>query len=283
MGNLISVDTLRSELDSDRPPVVLDVRWSLAKPDGRADYEAGHLPGAVFVDMETELSAPGLPATAGRHPIPSLEVLEEAAQRWGVSPGDRVVIYDDALMLPAARAWWLLKHAGWEDVRVLNGGLRAWTAAGAAIESGSVTPERGTITLPGYGHRRVLDVHDVAAVAENGVLVDSRAGERFRGENEPMDPRAGHIPGARNVPAATYLRGGQLLPVDELRAVFAAAGVTSGTDVATTCGSGITAAHTALALDEVGIDAAVYAGSWSQWSQMSELPVETGPGRHAAR
>lgn len=276
MTNLMTVEDLRATRTLPGPVVLLDVRWRLDAPDGRDAHARGHIPGAVYVDLDTELSTPGLPATAGRHPIPSLETLEAAAQRWGVNDDTTVVVYDDALLLPAARAWWLLRNAGFENVRVLDGGLAAWIAAGGEVESGDVRPEPGSVTLPGYGHREVLDIEDVQVVAREGVLLDSRAPERFRGESEPMDPRAGHIPGAVNLPAARYLRDGHLLPAEELQELFATVGAVPGARVGTTCGSGITAAHTALALEEAGITAAVYAGSWSQWSQRPELPVATG-------
>ncbi|TFV65596.1 UNVERIFIED_ORG: sulfurtransferase [Bacillus sp. AZ43] len=255
--------------------VLLDVRWALGDPDGREHYLGGHLPGAVFVDLETELAGPPSPAE-GRHPMPSLHRLRDAARRWGIRRGDRVVAYDATGGLAAARAWWLLRWGGLTDVRLLDGGLDAWVRAGGALEAGDVVPEPGDVTLTGGG-MPVLSIDEAAALPSTGVLLDARAGERYRGETEPIDPRAGHVPGAVSAPTTENLGpGGTFRPADELRERFAALGARPGTAVGVYCGSGVTAAHEVAALAEAGIEAALWPGSWSQWSADPARPAATG-------
>ncbi|KAA1395336.1 sulfurtransferase [Aeromicrobium ginsengisoli] len=253
--------------------VLLDVRWKLGGPPGRDDYLAGHLPGAVFVGLDTELAAHGEPQD-GRHPLPSVESLQAAARRWGIGDGDAVVAYDDSGNLAAARAWWLLRWAGFDDVRLLDGGLSAWVASGGALETDDVVPEPGDVTLDG-GHLPTIDIDGAASYA--GVLLDARAGERYTGETEPIDPQAGHIPGAVSAPTTDNLDDtGHFRTVTELRRRFEALGVRDGVDVAAYCGSGVTAAHEVAALAIAGFDAALYPGSWSQWSNHDDRPVATG-------
>jgi thiosulfate/3-mercaptopyruvate sulfurtransferase len=188
------------------------------------------------------------------------------------------VAYDATGGLAAARAWWLLRWGGCADVRILDGGLAGWRAAGGALESGEVVPVPGDVSLTGGG-MPVLDADAAAALpGTGGVLLDARAGERFRGEVEPVDPRAGHVPGAVSAPTTDNLDGdGRFLPAAELAARFAALGVTQGDGVAVYCGSGITAAHEVAALAVAGVDAALWPGSWSQWSADPDRPVATGP------
>jgi 3-mercaptopyruvate sulfurtransferase SseA len=257
------------------PVVLLDVRWALGDDRGRERYLDGHLPGAVFVDLEAELAAP--PSVAGgRHPLPSLQRLQEAARRWGIDDGDSVVVYDAAGGLAAARAWWLLRWGGLADVRLLDGGLDAWVRAGGALESGNVGPEPGSVTLPGGG-MPVLAIDEAADLPSTGVLLDARAGERYRGELEPVDPRAGHVPGALSAPTTENLApDGTFRPPAELRERFAALGATPGTAVGVYCGSGVTAAHEVAALAEAGIEAALWPGSWSQWSADPARPAAVG-------
>lgn len=274
MSELVSVDELSALLNEPAPPRVLDVRWRLDRPDGREEHAAGHLPGAVYVDLDREL-ADVEAGGGGRHPLPTTAQMQAAARGWGVSDGDDVVAYDNANGVAAARAWWLLRQAG-VRVRVLDGGLRAWQAAGLPLETGSVTPAAGTVTLQAIG-ADALSIDEAAALPNAGVLIDVRAPERYRGESEPLDPVAGHIPGAVNLPLGAHFGAdGTLLGADALRANFASIGVAPGTPVAAYCGSGIAATHTALVLTELGIDAKVFPGSWSQWSTTPGRPVATG-------
>ena len=269
METLIQAAELLSSTDR---PVLLDVRWLLGGPPGHEAYLTGHLPGAVFVDLEAKLASHGAP-TDGRHPLPDLQALQESARRWGVREGDAVVAYDDNGGLAAARAWWLLRWAGLSDVRLLDGGLSAWTAAGGALETDDVVPESGDVTLRA-GALTTIDIDGAASF--NGVLLDARAGERYRGEVEPIDPKAGHIPGAVSAPTTDNLDGeGKFRTPEELRRKFEQLGVRDGVAVAAYCGSGVTAAHEIAALSIAGFDAALYPGSWSQWSNHDSRAVAT--------
>ncbi len=275
MSHLVSAAEL-SELIAGEPRLrILDVRWRLDRPDGRPEYDAGHIPGAVFVELETELSRHGLP-DEGRHPLPDTQTVQTAARRWGLNAGDVVVAYDDFGGLPAARAWWLLSHGG-VDVRVLDGGWRAWQASGGAVDTDDVLPVLGTVTLSDVSGDS-LSIDEAAAFPASGVLLDVRAPERYRGDTEPYDPIGGHIPGALNLPTGVHVSAdGTLRGVADIRDRLTMIGVGEGTAVAAYCGSGITAAHTALVLAEAGIDAKLFHGSWSQWSNTPGRPVATGP------
>lgn len=275
MSHLITVAELEAELAGARPIVLLDVRWVLGRTDGREQYLSGHIPGAVFVDLDRELAGHGEPAD-GRHPLPEVADLERSARRWGIRETSAVVIYDDLRGMAAARAWWLLRWAGVDDVRVLDGALPAWLAAGHPLADGDVIPDPGTVVLDA-GQLPVLTIDEAAAFPERGVLLDARAPERFRGDVEPLDPRAGHIPGAVNAPSAENMDDdGLFLSAPELAARYAALGAVAGAQVATYCGSGITAAHDVLALAIAGVDAALFPGSWSAWSNQPDRPVEVG-------
>ena len=274
MPTLLTAEELAALRDMTPRVAVLDVRWRLDRPDGHSDYLGGHIPGAVWVDLDRELASHGAPEE-GRHPLPSLETLQTAARRWGLDDGDTVVVYDDADSLAAARAWWLLRGSGVADVRVLDGGLSAWTDAGLGLETADVVPVPGAITLTAMT-TGVLSTSAAAQWATTGVLLDARAPERYRGEVEPLDPVAGHIPGALNLPAAAVVDSGRFRDLDALRRAFAAVGATPDVPVAAYCGSGITAAHTALAGSLAGIEVSVYPGSWSAWSNTPCLPVATG-------
>ena len=275
MPILITAEELADRLASGERTVVLDVRWSLAEPDGTDAYRAGHVPGAVYVDLDHELADHGV-SGQGRHPLPNEAALTRAMRRWGLRDGDTVVVMDDLGNQSAARAWWLLRHAGVADVRMLDGGLAAWRSAGHPLDTGDVVPEAGDATAQ-FGGMPVIDIDGAAAFPATGVLLDARAAPRYRGEIEPIDPRAGHIPGARSSPSGENLDAdGRFKSAEALREHFAAVGVTGGVPVAAYCGSGVTAAHEVAALAIAGIDAALYPGSWSQWSNDESRPVAVG-------
>jgi thiosulfate/3-mercaptopyruvate sulfurtransferase len=230
----------------------------------------------VYVDVDDDLAAPpaGPGEPGGRHPLPATLDFERAMRRAGVRNDRPVVAYDDWGGRGASRVWWLLRYHGHPDVRVLDGGLAAWRHAGGAVEEGVVTPEPGDFTAA-PGHLPVVETEDVLAVE---VLVDARASERYAGEHEPIDPVAGRIPGAVNVPTSENLGpDGRFKDPDELRRVYAAVGAVAGADVAAYCGSGVTACHDLLALAVVRVPAALYAGSFSDWVGDPERPVDGPP------
>jgi thiosulfate/3-mercaptopyruvate sulfurtransferase len=270
---LIDVPRLARQLAESDPPTLIDVRFALGGPPGRPQYLEGHIPGAAYLDLETELCGP--PGKAGRHPLPDPSTLEAALRRVGVREGHEVVAYDSGDGQAAARLWWTLRWAGHDAVSVLDGGFAAWTAEGRPVEPGEAEPRPGDITVR-PGGMRVLDADSAAALANAGRLLDARIGPRYRGEMEPIDPVAGHIPGAANLPVAEISRpDGRLKIADELREVFARSGVTG--DVGAYCGSGLTAAKTLLALAEAGYeDPGLYVGSWSNWVADPTRPVATG-------
>ena len=258
------------------PPgaTVLDVRWELGGPPGWPRYLEGHIPGAAFVDLESALAGP--PGEGGRHPLPPAESFGEAMRAAGVSARRPVVVYDAGNSMAAARAWWLLRYFGHEQVFVLDGGFSGWLAAGYAIERGATAAEPGDF-VPRAGRMPLLDAAAAAGLARAGVLLDARAPERFRGEREPIDLVAGHIPGAVNLPGTELVDGdGRFRGAGELRARFAAAGVRDGLEVGAYCGSGVTAAHEVLALELAGFAGALYVGSWSEWIRDPARPVATG-------
>ncbi|MFF1302342.1 sulfurtransferase [Streptomyces sp. NPDC058307] len=269
-----TVAELRELLAADTPPALLDVRWALGDPHGRAHHAEGHVPGAVYVDLDTELASAPSPQ-GGRHPLPAIEDLQEAARRWGIRQDQPVVAYDDLGNTAAARAWWLLRYAGLTRVTLLDGALGAWRAAGLPLESGPVAdPPRGDVVLR-VGALPVVDADGAAELIVSGLLLDARAGERYRGEVEPVDPRAGHIPGAVSAPTGENLAAdGTFLPADELRKRFEERGAGAADRIGVYCGSGVTAAHQIAALQIAGFEAALFPGSWSAWS--------ADPGRAAA-
>lgn len=275
MSPLVSVDDLAAEIEQGARVRLLDVRWRLDRAEGRPDYLAGHLPGAVYVDLERELARPGVPEH-GRHPVPEPADLEAAARRWGLRSGDRLVAYDDNDGVAAARAWWLLRRHGL-DVRVLDGGFRAWVASGRRLERSDRAARAGDIELvePAGG---VVDIDRAAVAPRLGVLLDVRAPQHYRGQVAGADPVSGHIPGAVNLPTVAHIApSGLLRSPDEIRAALAAVGIGPDTDVVLTCSSGIPSAHTALAFAVAGLpDPAIFVGSWSQWSRDAGRPVATG-------
>jgi thiosulfate/3-mercaptopyruvate sulfurtransferase len=268
---LIDVPSLVHAYRAATPPVVLDVRWHLAGPPGIEAYRRGHLPGAVFVDLDRDLAGPSGPA--GRHPLPGAGAFQEAMRRAGVSGGRSVVVYDDADSTAAGRAWWTLRYFGHRRVRVLDGGYRAWAESGQPVTTKVPAPERGDFTVR-PGGLPLLDADGAAALAGDGVLLDARAGERYRGEVEPIDPVAGHIPGAVSAPTVGNIGvDGRFLPAELLRERFAQLGATDAVDVGVYCGSGVTAAHEILALAVAGVPAALYVGSWSNWVADAARPI----------
>ena len=254
---------------------LLDVRYRSGGPHGPDEYAAGHIPGASYVDVDAELAAP--PGAGGRHPLPEPHHFVAAMRRHGVTNDRPVVVYDDWGGRGAARAWWLLRHYGHPNARLLDGGWSAWVAAGGAVEvaPATTTSGHGPGDFDGKpGHMPLVESDDIA---DTGVVIDSRAPERYRGETEPIDPVAGRIPGAVNVPTTLNLDNhGHFRDRHELARVYAAVGAEPGADVAAYCGSGVTAAHDVLAMEIAGIRAALYAGSWSHWITDPERPVETG-------
>jgi thiosulfate/3-mercaptopyruvate sulfurtransferase len=302
-GILTDPAALARELGGGDPPAVLDVRWRLGGPPGLDRYRAGHLPGAVFVDLDRDLA--GSPGPGGRHPLPAVASFQAAMRRAGVSDGQPAVVYDEDDSMAAARAWWLLCYFGHRRVQVLDGGYQAWVAAGLPVAPGDDGPaEPGTFTAQ-PGQLPVLDAPAAGRLARQGVLLDARAAERYRGDQEPVDPVAGHIPGAISAPAtANVTADGRFARPAELRARFAVLGlpVAPGPTPAAPgavpggppgelpgeppgepprigvyCGSGVTAAHEVLALRLAGLPAALYPGSWSEWITDPGRPVTTGP------
>jgi thiosulfate/3-mercaptopyruvate sulfurtransferase len=263
---LITTTELAQRLDADEPLTILDVRWQLTEPDGRAAYERGHLPGAVYVSLEDELSDHSV-SGRGRHPLPSGRSVEAAARRWGVRTGVPVVVYDDWNRAGSARAWWVLTAAGLPHVRILDGGLSAWSGP---LETGTVTTEPGDVMVRHddlYAGARPTLTAEQAADAD--ILLDARAPERFRGDVEPVDPVAGHIPGARNVPSTGLLSDdGRFLSEALIERIGDVDGVY--------CGSGVTASVVIAALAAEGVDAALYPGSWSEWCSDPTRPVARG-------
>ncbi|MEV7927599.1 sulfurtransferase [Kitasatospora sp. NPDC088779] len=275
---LISAAGLAQALASALPPVLLDVRYRLvgaaqSGPAAVEEYRAGHLPGARFVDLDRDLAAPpGAPGRGGRHPLPDPEEFGAAMRRLGVDSDRPVVVYDGAASLAAARAWWLLRWAGHRDVRVLDGGYAAWSAAGLPVTAEVPAPAEGHFK-PVPGQLPVVDADGAAACARGALLLDARAGDRYRGESEPVDPRAGHIPGAVSAPTAENVAAdGRFRSAAELAARFRALGA-GERETAVYCGSGVTAAHQILALEVAGLPATLYPGSWSEWSSAEARPV----------
>ncbi|MFD4273615.1 sulfurtransferase [Streptomyces cyaneofuscatus] len=272
MKPIITASEYASESAGPRPPVLLDVRWQLGGPHGRPDYEAGHLPGAVFVDLDTELAGPA--GSGGRHPLPDPEAFGAVMRRAGVGQDTPVVVYDGGQGWAAARAWWLLRWTGHADVRVLDGGLAAWTGD---LSTGIPDPAEGDFR-PKPGALPTLDADAAAALARTGLLLDARAAERYRGDVEPIDRVGGHIPGAVSAPTtANVAEDGRYLPAERLTERFTALGAGKSDEaVGVYCGSGVSGAHEVLALEIAGIRAALYPGSWSAWSADPARPVATG-------
>jgi thiosulfate/3-mercaptopyruvate sulfurtransferase len=277
VSHLVSPADLAHEIEED--VVVLDVRWALTAgrspsegPVGRPEYDAGHVPGAFFVDLDTELAAP--PGEGGRHPLPAPEVVERVVRRCGITPHTRVVAYDGGDSVAAARAWWVLRWGGIPDVRVLDGGFAAWVAAGLPVSTEEPAERHGDAPVR-PGSLPTLDADSAAELAREGLLLDARAAERYAGEVEPLDPVAGHIPGAVSSPTADWAGDDGRFRTD-LAAHWEAVSARHDGPVGVYCGSGVTAAYEVLALAEVGVEAVLYPGSWSEWVRDPSRPVATG-------
>lgn len=278
---LITASQLDALINNDpgRAPLLLDVRWALGRSDGYDAYLDAHLPGAVYVDLETDLSGPTTQGgVGGRHPLPAIDDFEFAMAQLGVDNHRMVVCYDDWNSVSAARCWWLLRHFGKDNVVVLDGGLSAWKALGMPLESGPREFDEGDFETR-RSNAQALDADHTGRYAEQGVLIDGRPADRFRGENESVDPVAGHIPGAVSLPAMSLIDDDhRLLPTDSLRAAFEGVGVSANDPVAMYCGSGVQASLLALAFAQAGLgdDVPVYVGSWSDWISTPSRPVQTG-------
>lgn len=273
-GTLVDVETLRSHL-LDRDWVVLDCRFDLAQPEaGFERYRASHVPGALYVHLDRDLSGPPV-TNRGRHPLPVPETLSATFGRCGIDARSQVVAYDDAGGCMAARAWWLLRYMGHDAVALLDGGWQAWVEGGGALEAGVVTRTPARFT----GQPRQEWVVPIGAVERAALLVDARDPARFRGEHEPLDPRAGHIPGAVNrFWRANLGANGLFRPRDELRReLLELFGPVPASEVVSYCGSGVTACHNLLAMAHAGLSAGkLYAGSWSEWSSSPDRPLASG-------
>ena len=272
-GPLVDADWLAAHLAD---VVVCDVRWYLDGRSGRAAYDAGHMPGAVFVDLDRDLaSEPG--GTAGRHPLPDPVSFAAAMGRLGIGDATTVVAYDDTGGSTASRLVWMLRVLG-RRAALLDGGIAAWPSE---LSTDPVTPEPATFTPAAWPEDAIVDADGVAAAIadEEAVVLDARAGERYRGEVEPIDPRAGHVPGARSLPWADVIdpTTGRFRTPDDLRARLAEVGITAGTDVIAYCGSGVTSCIDVIAVELAGYEPArLFVSSWSGWSNDPDRRVATG-------
>lgn len=278
--------TILRDLVSNPEIAVIDCRFDLANPEsGRRAYLAGHIPGARYADLNLDLSAP-ITATSGRHPLPAPTIFAATLDRLRVRNSTQIIVYDDSAGAYAARAWWMLRWVGHRAVAVLDGGIKAWIAAGGTLEAGSAALEPAAAGVTGRFTPRV----DAAAVLDAGavetrlkdpdfLLIDARAPERFAGAVEPIDAVAGHVTGAVNQPfSANLAADGRFLPAPQLRVMWEQrlAGKHAA-QVAAMCGSGVTACHNLLSLEVAGMGGAkLYAGSWSEWIRDSKRPLARG-------
>ncbi|CAB4362868.1 unannotated protein [freshwater metagenome] len=283
---VVDAASLETWLHTGRPVTITDVRWYLDGRDGREAYETAHLPGAVWIDLDRDLAGHGLPATEGRHPLPTPADFAAAMAVAGIGDDTIVVAYDDTGGLTAGRLVVMLRMLG-RDAAVLNGGLNTWVAEGRAIETGpGRAPTPATFTAAAWPSERLVSADETAAhAAAGGVVLDARAAERFTGEVTQIDPRPGHIPGARNAPWAAVLGAdGRMLPTQELLAHYTQLGATvpEAAPIAY-CGSGVSACMNAIAMEHAGLTPPrMYVASFSGWSADPAHAVETGPGGQVA-
>ena len=272
--NLVHPNQLQVNLGHDDWSII-DTRFYLPEPDkGEAEYIEAHIPGAVYAHLDRDLSGP-LTGTNGRHPMPSVEQMVDHFSKWGIDDDVQVVVYDNVGGQIASRLWWMLRYLGHDSVAVLDGGLAAF---GGELRGGREERTPRSFT-PRVQDAMRIDIDSVARHHHDHLLIDARAGERFRGENETLDPVAGHIPGAKNLPCASNLNAeGRFVAAEELRARFdAIVGDGDTTEVVSYCGSGVTACHNLLAMEVAGIHGArLYPGSWSEWCADKSRPIETG-------
>jgi thiosulfate/3-mercaptopyruvate sulfurtransferase len=287
LSPLVSVETLASWLTAPEPPIVVDLRWYLGRPgDGHRAYLEGHIPGAIFLDLDDDLSDANGYGAPGRHPLPAVDAFVARMERAGIGDGARVVGYDDAGGWVAARLWWMLDNLGFgrrgvadEWVGVLDGGIKAWAAAGHPLTSGDEAPASPAKLGLSGAWSGVVDRETLKSRLGTLTLLDARAAPRYRGEVEPVDPYPGHIPTAISAPFDTNLGAdGLLLDADALRAKYGALGIIDeGAEVVISCGSGTSATHHSLAMRIAGLpDPTLYVGSYSDWSRSGEA-VATGP------
>ncbi len=268
-GPMISATALAQELAD---VIVCDVRWYLDGRSGRAAYDAGHIDGAVFVDLDVDLADPPC-RPGGRHPLPAPERFAATMGRLGIGDASRVVAYDDAGGVVASRLWWMLDSIG-VAAAVLDGGIDAWSGP---LTQTTTEPVPAVFTAQPWPADRFVDASAVAARPADAVVVDARSAERYRGDANPIDPRFGHIPGARSRPTSDNLVDGHVRPAAELRSELSELGIGPDTDVIASCGSGVSACHDLLALRIAGLgNGRLYVGSWSDWGADPERPIETG-------
>ena len=279
---LISTDWLAAHL-SDPNLRIADVRWYLLDPDktGQSEYARGHIPGAVFIDLDTALAKHGV-IGPGRHPLPTPENFSDAMSRAGIDANTHVIAYDDRGGATAARLWWLLRYFGHDKVSLLDGGIAQWIAEGRALQTGVPNEARKNFVTQSPRTEMVVDKVAVGTSARDphSAVFDVRVGERYRGEVEPIDPKAGHVPGAKNAPIAGNWQSAtdfRFLPPDKIRERFENLGARQSEKIAAYCGSGINACQTIFALTLAGFqNVLLYEGSWSDWSRDEKLPVATG-------
>jgi thiosulfate/3-mercaptopyruvate sulfurtransferase len=285
---LVSVDQLAAWLEEPAPPIIVDLRWYLGRPgDGHRAYADGHLPGAIFLDLDDDLADLDGYGAPGRHPLPTPAAFEARMAAAGIEDGRRVVGYDDVGGWVAARLWWMLDNLGYgrrgiagEWAGVLNGGIAAWTESGRALQLGAIArpSAAGRLHLAQSWHG-VIDRETLKSRLGSLTLLDARGAPRYRGEVEPVDPIAGHIPTALSAPIdANLSASGTLKSVEELRARYGELGIVEGApgEVVVSCGSGTSATHHSLAMRAAGLpDPTLYVGSYSDWSRSGE-PIATG-------